>query len=146
MYRVAELQERLVCDEQRKLLSVWAGLRESNGLVPRVRLSPGAFVECLSRTSLLQWSEEGWRVRLAGSELFSAYGREPRGLTLDNLAAGADDQGFIDTLRGPPDGEPRAGLRCVGRNLVHAWIRLPVTSDGQRADMLLTHDRWLQAA
>jgi len=141
-----ELHERLVLDEQRKLFLMWHGLREANGLVLRARLSPGAFAECLSHTSLLEWRGQSWRVRLAGSELFSAFGREARGLTIDALADVTDDQGFIDTLRCQPDGRPRAGLRCAGRSLMHTWMRLPVSSDGEQPDMLLGYDRWLNAS
>jgi hypothetical protein len=141
---------RLVHPDQIHLYMVWLKLDRPQGLPLRSSLRPGRFAACLKDVTLLQAEGEAWRVRLAGSALVPMLGHGARGQTVAALgtaqAGTCVDHGFIDTLSPPVDGQPRAGLRCVSNGRLHAFLRLPLSSDGVRTDMLLAHDLWLSAA
>ena len=79
-----------------ELFSYWAALRRSGRLPSRADISPDAFKRLLPTVSLIDVVREGGRVdyrqRLAGTGLYSVYGREITGMKLTDLynAAAAD--------------------------------------------------------
>ncbi|OYW82811.1 MAG: histidine kinase, partial [Asticcacaulis sp. 32-58-5] len=88
---------------------------------------------------------EAFRQRLAGTELFSAYGTEITGKTFDEIYAAeeaqywAEELSLVATTR-----KPNVGLHSMAwrgaRGLSLFWLRLPLASDGVTVDMILGHD------
>jgi len=146
MTSTESLMSRLVHPDQVYLYMVWLKLDRPQGLALRASLRPGRFAACLKDVTLLEADGDAWRVRLAGSALVPVLGHGARGQTVSALAGACHDAGFVDTLSPPIDNHARAGLRCVSSGRLHAFLRLPLSSNGTRADMLLAHDLWLSAA
>jgi hypothetical protein len=88
---------------------------------------------------------ELFRQRLAGTELFGAYGEEITGKMLDNIYTEAEAQYWAEHLTFVVEtGKPNVGLHSMAwrgaRGLSLFWLRLPLASDGVNVDMILGHD------
>jgi hypothetical protein len=130
-----------------ELFAYWASRREGPRLPCRANIHPSHFKRLLPTVSLIDVSNgpRAYRLRLAGTGLYSVYGREITGRTLDEIynSAAADywrkelDQ-VVEQRR------PSVGVHNLGwRGAPHVsilWIRLPLASNGTDVDMILGYD------
>lgn len=129
---------------QRRVLEAW-----------RKRLCGRLFIRCeeidipavsreLAYISVLSCEAGGFRFRLAGTGLQRIFGGEVRGKTADEVDAcrGGAMWGEL-AVRALVRIQPVSGAARLPDGSVHFWLRLPMSSDGLEADMVLCHDRFL---
>jgi hypothetical protein len=132
-----------------ELFSYWAALRRSGRLPGRADISPEAFKRLLPTVSLIDVIRDGdqidYRLRLAGTGLYSVYGREITGMRLEDLYNTATCDYWREELGAVVEGRrPRAGSQNMAwrgaAHLTTLWLRLPLATDGARVDMILGYD------
>ncbi|NBB16603.1 PAS domain-containing protein [Caulobacter sp. SLTY] len=132
-----------------ELLRYWAALRRAGRLPGRADISPDAFKRLLPTVSLIDVVREDGRVdyrqRLAGTGLYSVYGREITGMKLTDLYnSTAADYWRAELDAVVADRKPRVGSHSMAwRGASHVstlWLRLPLASDGCEVDMILGYD------
>ncbi|MBX3479898.1 MAG: PAS domain-containing protein [Caulobacter sp.] len=132
-----------------ELFSYWAARRQSGRLPGRADIHPEAFKRLLPTVSLIDVVRDDgkidYRQRLAGTGLYSVYGREITGMKLTDLynTAAADYwRKELDAV--VADRRPRVGSHNMAwRGAAHVstlWLRLPLASDGREVDMILGYD------
>ena len=135
-----------------EIFRYWKSLRRRGRLPSRQDIDPQAVKRRLPTISLIDVVAEpadlgaaAFRQRLAGTELFTAYGEEITGKTIDTIYPPpeadywAAELGIVvDTRR------PNVGLHSMAwrgaKGLSLFWLRLPLASDGVKVDMILGHD------
>ncbi len=130
----------------------WRSLRRRGRLPSRADLDPVAIKRRLPTISLIDVLSahphdmpEAFRQRLAGTELFTAYGEEITGKTLDGIYSAAEAQYWAEHLTFVVEHrKPNVGLHSMAwrgaASLSLFWLRLPLASDGVHVDMILGHD------
>ena len=130
----------------------WKSLRRRGRLPSRADLDPAGLKRRLPTISLIDVLNEhprndasAFRQRLAGTELFTAYGEEITGRTLDDIYSASEAQYWAEHLSFVVDEKkPNVGLHSMAwrgaKSLSLFWLRLPLSSDGKRVDMILGHD------
>ncbi len=134
-----------------ELFAYWASRRLGGRLPGRTQIHPDDFKRHLPTVSLIDATrdpvtgERCYRQRLAGTGLYSVYGREITGRTLDEVynTEAADywrkelDK-VVDTCR------PGVGFHNLAwRGAAHMsilWLRLPLATNGAEVDMILGYD------
>jgi hypothetical protein len=133
-----------VLQGQQKVLAFWRTMKGARRWAQRTEIDFSHFPRELAHLSLLALSPTGMKFRLAGGGLKMVFGREARGLDINDISAcrqstawtAGAEQAISDLA--PMYGETR--MPCGG---VHFWLRLPLSSDGRNADLVLCHDRYL---
>lgn len=135
-----------------EIFRYWKGLRQRGRLPSRADIDPGALKKRLPTISLIDVLDrrprndtQAFRQRLAGTELFDAYGREITGQTIDAIYHPAEAQYWAEELTFVVErAKPSVGLHSMawrGANgLSLFWLRLPLATDGVNVDMILGHD------
>ena len=136
-----------------ELFAYWASLREGGRLPARAQINPARFKRHLPTVSLIDVRGEprDYRLRLAGTGLYSVYGREITGKRLEEVYAPEAAAYWRDELdRIVDEGRPAVGCHSLSwRGATHLsllWLRLPLASDGRRVDMILGYDHILGTA
>lgn len=134
-----------------EIFAYWASLRRGGRLPSRADISPEGFKRLLPTVSLVDvrpplfdGGPRDYRLRLAGTGLYSVYGREITGRALtDVYSAQAADywRGELDRVVA----ERRPGVGCHslswrGSHTSLLWLRLPLASNGADVDMILGYD------
>lgn len=130
-----------------EIYGYWAGLRRGARLPARRDVDPAALKRLLPTVSLIDIRRDpmDFRVRLAGTGLYSIYGREITGRTLGEVynAAAADywreELSAVVQERRPGVGVHSLALRGAGHVSI-LWLRLPLASNGRDVDMILGYD------
>ncbi|HRK72102.1 MAG TPA: PAS domain-containing protein [Micropepsaceae bacterium] len=144
------LRAQLSFADQREVLDYWYALA-ANGLPSRAAVNPGAIKRRLAQISILVLdpaAKGSVRVRLAGTGLRDAYGRDVTGQPLGEIEAGERFTYWLHALkRVITTGEPAAGVISLGGlgkpHLDQHWLRLPLSSDGRHVDGFLGYDRFV---
>jgi hypothetical protein len=130
-----------------ELLAYWSGLRRGQRLPSRGDIRPEDFKRLLPTVSLVDVARETmeFRLRLAGTGLYSVYGREITGLSLKEVyGASAADYWGGELRRVVDERKPGVGLHSLAwRGTSHMsilWLRLPLASNGVDVDMILGYD------
>lgn len=133
--------------EHRALVAYWRRCADAAGRVPRRAFDPGRVRAQLARLSLIECRPgSAPRIRLIGSDLIGAVGRDLRGETLGNvpaawrgiLGAGLDEaMARRCPVAGLSEGAPG------GR--VHIWLRLPLSDETGGDGLVLCHDCFVPA-
>ncbi|MDB5451961.1 MAG: hypothetical protein JWO33_539 [Caulobacteraceae bacterium] len=139
-----------------ELYSYWASLRRGSKLPARADIQPGAFKRLLPTVSLIDVEKGGsrgesrgedldFRLRLAGTGLYSVYGREITGRRLcDVYNSSAADYWRYELGRVVSERRPTAGVHNLAwRGASHLsilWMRLPLASNGSDVDMIMGYD------
>jgi hypothetical protein len=135
---------RLGLNGQMRVLGAWRSRLRGRAFIGRDELNLPAMMSELAHVSVMQQEPRGWRFRLAGTGLRQGFDREARGLLASEIGFCADQwawkEALEQTLR---DCTPVVGRTKTGHRLMHFWLRLPMSSDGVRADLILCHDRYL---
>ncbi|ESQ86042.1 histidine kinase [Asticcacaulis sp. AC466] len=130
----------------------WKSLRKRGRLPSRQDLDPAALKLRLPTISLIDVLDGHpannpgcFRQRLAGTELFNAYGEEITGKILDNIYTPPEALYWAEHLTLVVEtGKPNVGLHSMAwrgaKGLSLFWLRLPLASDGKNVDMILGHD------
>ena len=130
-----------------ELFAYWASRRQAGRLPCRAAIHPAHFKRLLPTISLIDVRNEAprYRLRLAGTGLYSVYGREITGRSLDevyNSVAAEYWRGELDKV--VRDRRPAVGVHNLSwRGASHVsilWIRLPLASNGTDVDMILGYD------
>lgn len=134
-----------------ELFAYWASRRQGPRLPSREQIHPDDFKRHLPTVSLIDivrdevTGERTYRQRLAGTGLYSVYGREITGRTIDeiyNTAAAQYWRTELDKVVGT--GKPGVGFHNLAwRGAAHMsilWLRLPLASNGVEVDMILGYD------
>jgi hypothetical protein len=130
-----------------EIFAYWASCRRGAQLPARASIHPAHFKRHLPTISLIDVFGEprDYRLRLAGTGLYSVYGREITGRTLSevyNSAAADYWRAELDKVveqRRPGVGVHNFDWRGAG-HLSVLWLRLPLASDGVNVDMILGYD------
>jgi hypothetical protein len=129
-----------------ELFAYWASLRRSGRLPGRADIRPEDLKRLLPTVSLIDVLPDGdYRLRLAGTGLYSVYGREITGRRLEdvyNSQAAEYWRKELDTV--VREGRPGVGCHSMSwRGASHMsilWLRLPLASNGKDVDMILGYD------
>ncbi len=133
-----------------ELFAYWASRREGGRLPARRHIHPSHFKRHLPTVSLIDVLPEprDYRLRLAGTGLYSVYGREITGHTLGEVYNTASAEYWRTELdkvveqRRPGVGVHNFAWRGAG-HLSILWLRLPLASNGRDVDMILGYDALL---
>ncbi len=133
-----------------ELFAYWASRRQGALLPGRGAIHPSHFKRHLPTISLIdvQTEPRDYRLRLAGTGLYSVYGREITGQKLEevyNSASAEYWRGELDKIveqRRPGVGVHNFAWRGAG-HLSILWLRLPLATNGADVDMILGYDALL---
>lgn len=129
---------------QERLHAAWRARLHGRPFVAREDLDPSTIGCELAHVSLLAREPGNLRFRLAGSALRQTFGREARGLRVDEVEACASAAAWMDaTHQAMNRRDAVSGRTRLADGRVHFWLRLPMSSDGVHADLVLCHDRYL---
>jgi hypothetical protein len=139
--------QALAARAHEELYAYWAARRESGRLPGRASIHPAHFKP--HQPTVSQIDVEGqpreYRLRLAGTGLYSVYGREITGMRLEEIYATpavAYWRGELDKV--VEQKKPSAGFHNMAwRGAAHLsilWLRLPLASNGTDVDMILGYD------
>ena len=130
-----------------EMFAYWASRRENGRLPGRAAIHPQHFKRHLPTISLIDVLSEprDYRLRLAGTGLYSVYGREITGRTLEDVYAAqaaaywrAELDKIVDSRR------PGVGVHSLAwRGAPHLsilWLRMPLATNGRDVDMILGYD------
>jgi hypothetical protein len=130
-----------------ELYSYWASLRKGARLPGREDINPRDFKRLLPTISLIDVIREplDFRLRLAGTGLYSVYGREITGRALTEVYNSAAVEYWRDELaKVVEERRPSVGVHNLAwRSASHLsilWLRLPLASNGRDVDMILGYD------
>jgi hypothetical protein len=130
-----------------EIFSYWASKREGDRLPGRLSIHPAHFKRHLPTVSLIdvKSAPRDYSLRLAGTGLYSVYGREITGRSLSEVynAAAADywreELDKIVENRRPGVGVHNFAWRGAGHMSI-LWLRLPLATNGVDVDMILGYD------
>ncbi len=134
-----------------EILGYWRSRRRSGRLPGRAQIDPCDFKRHLPTISLIDVDEarsfapRDYRLRLAGTGLYSVYGGEITGKSLGDVYAAEAAQYWRGQLDQIVDTRlPGVGFHSLAwRGAPHLsilWLRLPLAGDGDRVDMILGYD------
>jgi len=130
-----------------ELYGYWRQLGAEGRIPSRAEIHPAGFKRHLPGVSLIDVVHGGakFRYRLAGTGLYRVYGRELTGLSLEGAFAMTAADYWTEELQKVVSGRrPAAGAHSLAwRGQPHLsvlWLRLPLSRDGRRVDMLLGFD------
>jgi hypothetical protein len=152
---VGEMVVGLKAHEQ--VISHWKALkakarqtRYDPMLLPkRSELDLVALRKQLPQISLIEVNQSGlgfdFKQRLSGTGLYHAYGQEITGMALRDIYPEAAfhewEQALSQIVK---SAKPNVGIHSLGWRGAEAlflfWLRLPLSNQGQRVDMILGHD------
>ena len=130
-----------------EMFAYWASRREGGQLPGRAAIHPQHFKRHLPTISLIDVLAEprDYRLRLAGTGLYSVYGREITGRTLEDVyapPAAAYWRTELDKI--VESKRPGVGVHNLAwRGASHLsilWLRMPLASNGRDVDMILGYD------
>lgn len=130
-----------------ELYAYWAGLRHGPRLPGRGDIKPEDFKRLLPTVSLIDVRRDplDFRLRLAGTGLYSVYGREITGRGLDDVYnSAAADYWRVELSKIVEERRPAVGVHSLSwRGASHMsilWLRLPLATNGVDVDMILGYD------
>lgn len=129
---------------QQKVLDAWRKRLRGRNFITAGDIDIPAINRELAYVSVLSCDQGSFRFRLAGTGLHPIFGGEARGKTTEDIDAcrGGLMWGEMAT-RAILRGVPVSGVNRLADGSYHYWLRLPMSSDGVEADMVLCHDRYL---
>lgn len=131
---------------QERVHRAWRARAAGRGFIRRDELDLSAIGGELAHVSVLARETCGLRFRIAGSGLRHAFGREARGMRVDEIEVCEGAAAWSESALGAlARTGPQSGRTRTDDGMVHYWLRLPMSSDGASVDMVLCHDRYLPA-
>lgn len=129
---------------QARVYRAWRDRLRGRSFPLKDELGPATMLGELAHVSILEQVDRCFRFRLAGSGLRLTFAREARGVCLHEFEICEGDKAWADAAQRALDTlMPVAGRSITSDGRVHFWLRLPISSDGKAADLVLCHDRFL---
>jgi hypothetical protein len=129
---------------QQKVLESWHKRLRGRKFITCAEIDIPAINRELAYVSVLSCDRGQFRFRLAGTGLQQIFGGEARGKTTDDIEACRGGAMWAElATRAMVRAAPVSGVTKLADGSVHFWLRLPLSSDGVEADMVLCHDRYL---
>jgi len=131
---------------QQKVLDAWSKRLRGRNFITCEDIDIPAINRELAYISLLGCEDGEFRFRLAGTGLQQIFGGEARGKATSeiDICKGGMMWGEL-VSRCMLRAVPVSGMTKLADGSVHFWLRLPLSSNGVEADMVLCHDRYLPA-
>jgi hypothetical protein len=130
---------------QEIVLSAWR--RRAHGreyIVPREDFDFAEMAGELAHISTLAVDGDNFRFRLAGTGLIAAFGGDAKGLQPDDIDLCRGSNVWTElAARALLRMQPVKGRTKLADGTIHYWLRLPMSAEGGKADMVLCHDRFL---
>jgi hypothetical protein len=133
-----------------EMFAYWASLRRGGSLPSRVDLHPSGIKRMLPTVSLIDVRRDlegaiDYRLRLAGTGLYTVYGREITGRTLEDVYNSAAVEYWRRELdKVVTERRPGVGVHNLAwkgsPHMSILWLRLPLASNGKDVDMILGYD------
>ncbi|KRA59613.1 histidine kinase [Caulobacter sp. Root655] len=133
-----------------EMFAYWASLRRGASLPARVDLHPTSIKRMLPTVSLIDVKRDldgavDYRLRLAGTGLYSVYGREITGKALNDVYNSAAVEYWREQLdKVVNERRPGVGVHSLAwkgsPHMSILWLRLPLASNGRDVDMILGYD------
>jgi hypothetical protein len=133
-----------------EMFAYWASLRRGASLPARIDLHPAGIKRMLPTVSLIDVKRDpeglvDYRLRLAGTGLYSVYGREITGKTLNDVYNTAATEYWRRELdKVVHERRPGVGVHSLAwkgsPHMSILWLRLPLASNGRDVDMILGYD------
>ena len=133
-----------------EMFAYWASLRRGASLPARVDLHPAGIKRMLPTVSLIDVKRDldgavDYRLRLAGTGLYSVYGREITGKTLNDVYNSAAVEYWREQLdKVVNERRPGVGVHSLAwkgsPHMSILWLRLPLATNGKDVDMILGYD------
>lgn len=131
---------------QQKVLDAWSKRLRGRNFITCEDIDIPAINRELAYISLLGCDDGQLRFRLAGTGLQHIFGGEARGKATSEIEACRGGSMWTElATRSMLRAMPISGMTELSDGSVHFWLRLPVSSNGVEADMVLCHDRYLPA-
>jgi len=131
---------------QDRVREAWRRLLHGRQFIHREDFTVGCVGVELAHISILACEGGRFRFRLAGSGLRAAFGCEPRGLCAQDIELCRDSTVWTElAAKALARLAPVSGRTVMADGTIHYWMRLPMSSDGVMADLVLCHDRYLPA-
>jgi len=144
---------QLVIPEQRQLFDYWRSKCGGRRMASRADIAPAEIKRLLPYVTLIDIVAEAkprFRVRLAGTQLREFFGREITGAYLDDLDLGGRPNYWQAANERLVQGLPAQGILPVhrprGEFITRFWVRLPLSNDDSRVNMVLGHDAFVFAS
>jgi hypothetical protein len=131
-----------------ELFAYWCSLKDDAPAPARRKIDPAHMKRLLPTVSLIetpQTTGQDYRVRLAGTGLYSVYGREITGRSFSEVYnSAAADYWRCELDKVVSDRKPGVGVHSLAwRGASHlsiVWIRLPLATEGDGVGMILGYD------
>ena len=131
---------------QQKVLDAWSKRLRGRNFITCEDIDIPAINRELAYISLLGCEDGEFRFRLAGTGLQQVFGGEARGESISEIDACRGGLMWTElAARSMLRATPVSGMSKLSDGSIHFWLRLPLSSNGVEADMVLCHDRDLPA-
>ncbi len=131
---------------QQKVLDAWSKRLRGRNFITCEDIDIPAINRELAYISLLGCEDGEFRFRLAGTGLQQVFGGEARGKSISEIDACRGGLMWTElAARSMLRAMPVSGMTKLSDGSLHFWLRLPLSSNGVEADMVLCHDRYLPA-
>ncbi|RYY99126.1 MAG: PAS domain-containing protein [Alphaproteobacteria bacterium] len=131
---------------QQKVLDAWSKRLRGRSFITCEDIDIPAINRELAYISLLGCDDGEFRFRLAGTGLQQVFGCEARGKAANEIEICRGGLMWSElAARCMLRATPVSGMSRLADGSLHFWLRLPLSSDGETADMVLCHDRYLPA-
>jgi hypothetical protein len=130
---------------QKLVMDAWRRRGQSRDfIIVREDFDFSSMVTELAHISILAPDGDCFRFHLAGTGVHAALGCEAKGLAPHEIDACRGSNVWTElAARALARLQPVSGRTRLMDGTVHYWLRLPMSSDGEEADMVLCHDRFL---
>lgn len=131
---------------QALVYEAWRGRLYGRSFIAREDLDFAKIASELAHVSVLACEGGCFRFRLAGTGLRQAFGCEARGRSASEIEMCREGAMWAElAAKSLARLSPVAGRTRMADGSIHYWLRLPMSSDGVMADLVLCHDRYLPA-
>ena len=128
---------------QRDVIAYWKSCRDSQGLVSRTRINPGALGTALASISIVEHEESGaLRFRIAGTRVQSLFGMDVAGQNVRDVL-GKHARHYTAGLKAAIERRAPTGGLIGEAPRYHAWLRLPLVNARGELTQVLCHDETL---
>lgn len=131
---------------QQKVLESWRKRLRGRSFIMIEDIDISAINRELAHVSVLSCEGGQFRFRIAGTGLQREFGCEPQGKTANEIDICRGGSMWAElAARSMLRAMPVSGMTKMQDGTLHFWLRLPMSSNGVEADMVLCHDRYLPA-
>jgi len=153
MGMLGSLSNQIILPEQKAIFDYWRQQCLNKGLPSHKDIDPSFIKSFLPTVSLMEVcqkdEQQRYKIRLAGTGFYNYFEQEITGRYVDELPCG-DRAEYWDRIYNvitktgrPRMGVTRPGTPC-GSHMYQFWIRMPLSCDGKKINMILGFDKFLK--